>query len=436
MKLKTIVLAGRDNCIQRNIQNHCDQLYAADCITDLADLTESVNPDLVVLDSTVAENNICDFLYWSKQQEMLNPIVVASNEEKPSTYFIELGAFDCIPKESTEQDLCNLISKIKDSKSDSQDSLPNPDNSDLGIVGKSEAYQKAIRMIKIVAKSNCNPVLIIGETGTGKELAAKGVHKVRHGGNKPFVAVNCAALTANLLESELFGHVKGAFTSAEKDKAGLLEMAGNGSIFLDEISEMPMELQAKLLRVIQEKTFRKVGGIKDIKCEATIIASSNRNLLNEVENNNFRRDLYYRLSVCPITLSPLRTAQREADIEVLANYFIRTSDICPEKSQKIKGLTSLALKALRQHNWPGNVRELKNVIDRAVLMENSDKIGLSNLMLNPESVMDEPQANVTRVTQCFSLEKAEKELISRALEETNWQKTKAAAMLGITRTTL
>ena len=188
--------------------------------------------------------------------------------------------------------------------------------------GKSEAMTGALKMIKIVAKSACNPVLVIGETGTGKELAAKAVHILRHGSSSKFVAVNCAALTANLLESELFGHVKGSFTSAESEKTGLFEVAENGSIFLDEISEMPLDLQAKLLRVIQEQTFRKVGGTKEIKCNATIIASSNRNLLREVEEGKFRKDLYYRLAVFPITLAPLRHPERKDDIALLAEYFL------------------------------------------------------------------------------------------------------------------
>jgi transcriptional regulator with PAS, ATPase and Fis domain len=351
------------------------------------------------------------------------------------------------------------------------------------MAGKSRATLHTLKMIKLVAGSNCNPVLIMGETGTGKELAAKAVHISRHP-NEPFVAINCAALTANLLESELFGHIKGSFTSADRDKTGLLELAGQGTIFLDEISEMPMDLQAKLLRVLQEKTFRKVGGTSDLVCKATIIASSNRDLRQEVQANRFRRDLYYRLNICPITIAPLRTAERRMDIRPLAEYFLRTSTVCPDKAGKITSITEMAIEAIEKHIWPGNVRELRNVIDRAIMLETTDKIGLSSIFIESDdlaplsamwisqdcqsvlskvegiespasasphiggrdlaicgqgvwraSPMVENQSGASK-TGDFSLDKAERELIARALQESGWQKTRAAALLGITRATL
>jgi transcriptional regulator with PAS, ATPase and Fis domain len=291
----------------------------------------------------------------------------------------------------------------------------------------------------MVAQSACNPILIVGETGTGKELAARAVHILRNGSDQKFVAINCAALTANLLESELFGHTKGSFTSADREKTGLLEMAGAGTVFLDEISEMPLDLQAKLLRVLQEQKFRKVGGTDEIECKATLIASSNRNLMQEVEVGRFRRDLYYRLCVCPIPLAPLRAESRKEDILLLAEYFIQNSNICPEKKGKIKGLTAMAAELLTRHQWPGNVRELRNVIERAILLEVSERIGTSNLLLNPGSMFDHecPEIEQNRIPiKDFSLEKAEKELVKKALEEAGWQKSRAASLLGITRATL
>jgi len=298
---------------------------------------------------------------------------------------------------------------------------------------------QTLRMVRLVAQSNCNPVLIVGETGTGKELAARAVHILRNGARQKFVAINCAALTANLLESELFGHTKGSFTSADREKTGLLELADGGTVFLDEISEMPLDLQAKLLRVLQERRFRKVGGLEEIECKATLIASSNRSLLQEVENGRFRRDLYYRLCVCPIPLAPLRAESRKEDILLLAEYFIQTSTICPEKKGKIKGLTSMAAEMLTHYHWPGNVRELKNVIERAILLEAGDRIGTTNLLLNPalafEMDQSEDNANSLRIKD-FSLEKAEKELVKKALDEAGWQKSRAASLLGITRATL
>ena len=199
---------------------------------------------------------------------------------------------------------------------------------------------------------------------------------------------------------------------------------------------MPMDLQAKLLRVLQEKNFRKVGGIKNITCNATIIASSNRNIKSEVQANRFRGDLYYRLNVSPIVLARLESPERREDIRLLAEYFLKTSTICPEKRDKVTSLTKLAIEALEKHDWPGNVRELRNVIERAILLETTDKIGLSGIVIDPTEcgqASDNPTASLIKG---FSLANAERELISRALQETGWQKTRAAALLGITRATL
>jgi transcriptional regulator with PAS, ATPase and Fis domain len=303
------------------------------------------------------------------------------------------------------------------------------------MVGHSKAVRDSLGLIKVVATSQCDPVLIVGETGTGKEIAARAVHALRHD-NERFVAVNCAALTANLLESELFGHVKGSFTGADRDKTGLFELAECGTLFLDEISEMPMDLQAKLLRVLQEKTFRKVGGVEDIPCRATIIASSNRKLKKEVEAKQFRADLYYRLNVCPIELAPLRSSRRKEDIALLAKYFLETSNICNRNQSEGHSITRLAIESLHQHAWPGNVRELRNVIDRAILLESTAQIGVNSIVIEPSEASDDSETLFNDRIKDFSLEKAERELIARALSETGWQKTRAAALLGITRATL
>jgi transcriptional regulator with GAF, ATPase, and Fis domain len=319
----------------------------------------------------------------------------------------------------------------------------------VGIVGQSNAIGSVIGSIQLVARSECNPILIVGETGTGKELAARAVHAFRRacrqagcGDPGPFVAVNCAALTASLLESELFGHVKGAFTGADRDKAGLFELAGAGTIFLDEISEMPTALQAKLLRVLQERTFRRVGGTKDIASEATVITSSNRDLPGEVREGRFRKDLYYRLAIFPIRMPSLRSPDRRDDIPLLARYFIGNSSIVPAGRHSLRGLTKEAERKLLSHDWPGNVRELRNVIERAILLETQRLPAGKTGMISPDSLI------IDRGLACaagggkppspsdFSLETAEREFIIRALEETGWQRTRAAKLLGITRATL
>ncbi len=322
----------------------------------------------------------------------------------------------------------------------------------IGIIAHSQAMQETLDTIHVVATSRCNPVLVVGETGTGKELAARAVHAWRHDDPKaPFVAVNCAALTANLLESELFGHVKGSFTGADRNKIGLFELAAKGTIFLDEISEMPLDLQAKLLRVLQEASFRPVGGTGDLTCTATIVASSNRDLLAAVKQHQFRQDLYYRLAVFPIELPPLRDPSRRNDILPLAEHFLETSTISDRDD--LEGFTEEARNALSNHNWPGNVRELKNVVERAILLEPSTRIspralritrapaGMGRHNVPPDESAPPTPAEAIRNSkpsspEDFSLETAEREFIIRALQETGWQRTRAAALLGITRATL
>ena len=242
------------------------------------------------------------------------------------------------------------------------------------------------------------------------------------------------------MESELFGHVKGAFTGADREKTGLFTLAADGTIFLDEISEMPPDLQAKLLRVLQEKTFRKVGGTESIPCHATIVTSSNRDLLGEVKEGRFRRDLYYRLAVFPITFPALRHPRRREDIALLAEYFVEHSTI--STGAKPKELTRGATDRLVGHEWPGNVRELRNVIDRALILCESERITGEHIILETPEIFP-PTAGEQRLGaghakagDDFSLEAAERQFILRALQETGWQRTRAAALLGITRATL
>jgi two-component system, NtrC family, response regulator AtoC len=310
----------------------------------------------------------------------------------------------------------------------------------VAIIGTSAATRRTLDALKRVARSKCNPILILGETGTGKELAARAVHAWRIGGDEPFVAVNCAALNAGLLESELFGHVKGAFTGADGNRKGLFEAAGEGTIFLDEISEMPLELQAKLLRVLQERRFRKIGDTKEMPCRATVIVASNRDLLAEAGEGRFRKDLYYRLAVLPISLAPLRASDRREDIPVLARHFAKTSEMARESGGR--RLSRAALSKLFAWEWPGNVRELRNVIDRALILSEEDQIGPGDIHLDgaPTPCCEKdtsPDTTRRRASEKeFSLETAEREFILRALKETGWQRTRAAGLLGITRATL
>ena len=455
--LLRIVAVSRDPEIQRLAQQYGREVFGADDLTDALDIVKTVSPNLILFDHRFNPSHIRKFLNKADKKIAVVPVVAVGRDDSDtrlSDEFIRMGACDYLQGKQDYDRLEQIICRIKDNlrttdpgARDEKGSLESGSGqstsrffaeslaASVSMVGKSAAIINTLKMTKLVAGSRCNPILIVGETGTGKEVVARAIHTLRHP-NEQFVAVNCAALTANLLESELFGHVKGSFTGADREKTGLLELAGSGTLLLDEISEMPIDLQAKLLRVLQEKSFRKVGGVKNIVCKASIMASSNRNLNDEVKANRFRRDLYYRLNVGPITLAPLRSPDRREDIRLLAEYFLKTSTICPEKYSKITSLTQLAIEALEKHDWPGNVRELSNVIERAILLETTDKIGLSGIVIDPSEcgqVSSSPTANLIKG---FSLAKAERELISRALQETGWQKTRAAALLGITRATL
>lgn len=436
--------------MQRLAQRCSREVFGADDPLDALEVIQTVNPSLILFDHRFSITNVREFIDTTGKKSIDIPVVLIEDdnccEKDINSRLDELGIYDYIQGMKDYERLQGIIKKIKsrtiegtgeqtDIKEENNRFYASEFAATVSIAGKSRSIQNTLKMINLVASSQCNPILILGETGTGKELVAKAIHALRHP-NEQFVAVNCAALTANLLESELFGHVKGSFTGADREKTGLLELAGSGTLLLDEISETPMNLQAKLLRVIEEKQFRKVGGIKNIKCNATIVAASNRNLKQEIQKNRFRNDLYYRLNISPIVLAPLRSPERKDDISVLAEYFLKTSTIFPEKRDKIKSFTKLAVEALEKHNWPGNIRELRNVIDRAILLETTDKIGLSGIIFEPSEINNVPDCSRKDPITEFSLEKAERKLISRALNETGWQKTRAAALLGITRATL
>jgi DNA-binding NtrC family response regulator len=442
--LRRIVVVSNKPQIRDIAQEISREVFVAEDLAEAADIVNTVTPDLTIFDETVAPDRLREFLRTTDNDPNGRPVSVAAvADESPfSNREYELaGVSHCLRGEAQHGRIREIALQV--ATGEPRGARNGEDDSGFlddiaaacGMVGRSKAIRKALEMIKLIAQSRCNPILITGETGTGKELVAKAIHMIRHA-DRPLVAVNCAALTATLLESELFGHMKGAFTGADRDKVGLLEYAGGGTLFLDEISEMPLDLQAKVLRVLQERTFRKVGGIKDLVCQATIIASSNRNLRKEVDERRFRQDLYYRLNICPIDIAPLRSPERRGDIRLLAEHFLRTSDICSHRPMRASAITSLAIEALQRHDWPGNVRELRNVIERAILLETTDKIGLRSIMIETAEADASADGPAGGRTRDFSLEKAERELIARALHETGWQKTQAASLLGITRATL
>jgi len=297
------------------------------------------------------------------------------------------------------------------------------------IVGKSKKMGRTFKLIRKVALSNCS-VLLRGESGTGKELAARAIHYNSLRKEKPFVPVNCAALPEALLESELFGYEKGAFTDATTRKLGKFEVASGGTIFLDEIADMSLSMQAKILRVAQEQSFERVGGIKSVKVDFRLITATNKDLEKAIAKGLFREDLYHRLNVVTIYLPPLR--QRKEDIPLLASYFLKRYNRV--NGRRIKTISAEALELLIDYEWPGNVRELENVIERAVVLTNNNVISPDDISLRSQKGTSDSKDISS--AQALSLVKGEKSLIQRALESAHGNQTKAALLLGIHRNTL
>ena len=297
------------------------------------------------------------------------------------------------------------------------------------MVGEGQAFQSVLKGVQTVAPSDAT-VLILGETGTGKELVARAIHELSHRSKGSFVKVNCAAIPATLLESELFGHEKGAFTGAAGQRIGRFELAHQGTLFLDEIGEMPLELQPKLLRAIQDQEFERVGGNRTIRTDARFVAATNRDLKAMVEENRFRADLYYRLHVFPLTVPPLR--ERSEDIPLLTRFFVQK--FAQRLNRSIETIPSAALEALARYDWPGNIRELQNVIERSVLLTTGSALSLAM----PE-VISRHQPPAPRASGAERSEAAEREAIIRALQEAHGivgGPKGAAARLGLKRTTL
>jgi two-component system response regulator AtoC len=304
------------------------------------------------------------------------------------------------------------------------------------VIAESEAMRGVLSFVRKVASSEATTVLLEGENGTGKDLVAKTLHYESARQAEPFIAINCAAIPETLLESELFGYEKGAFTDARAQKRGLFELADKGTLFLDEIGEIPLTLQAKLLRVLEEQSFRRLGGLKDIQVDLRFVAATNKNLREAVREGAFRQDLYFRLNVIQIVIPPLR--ERSEDIIPLTEFFI---DHYNRKFKRhIEGVSQEAADLMLSHDWPGNVRELRNAIERAMILEDSSLITAASLPITishselPQPSISEPGLQIPE--SGMSLVDNERQLLARALEKTNGNQTQAARLLRITRDTL
>jgi PAS domain S-box-containing protein len=329
-----------------------------------------------------------------------------------------------------EGQLSGVVATIKDV---TEESAPQKRE----VIAESPAMRDVLNFVRRVAASEATTILLEGENGTGKDLVAKTLHYQSTRQAEPFIAINCAAIPDSLLESELFGYEKGAFTDARAQKRGIFELADKGTLFLDEVGEIPLMLQAKLLRVLEEQSFRRLGGLKDIQLDLRVIAATNKNLREAVKEGAFRQDLYFRLNVIQILIPPLR--DRADDIVPLTRFFIEHYN--RKFKRNIEGVSDAAAKLLLYHDWPGNVRELRNAIERAMILEESSLITPPSLPIaisrpDGDALSHDTVATEAAPVDGMSLEDNERSLLVRALEKTNGNQTQAARLLRVTRDTL
>ena len=407
-------------------------LQVSDCKTAWKKL-EQTDIDVVLCDVKLPDGNGVEFAKKIKDKFRLPEIILltAYGNIPDGVQAIKNGAFDYITKGDDNNKIIPLLyralEKMDLAKRVSQlEKQLGEKHSFDKIIGKSKTIQKAIDLAKKVAITETT-VLLTGETGTGKELFAQAIHQESPRSKQNFVAINCSAFGKDLLESEMFGHKSGAFTGASKDKKGLFEEANNGTIFLDEIGEMGLDLQAKLLRVLETGEFIRVGESKPTKVNVRIIAATNRNLQTEIEQGHFREDLFYRISVFQIQLPPLR--ERIMDIELLTYYFLQLTSL--KTNKKVKHVSDEYMEGLKQHRWNGNIRELKNVIERSVILCD-DALTFEDLPIE----LQNPITQKDKTLSAFELASAEKLHIQKVLNYTNGNKTKTAELLGIALTTL
>ncbi|WP_022850279.1 sigma-54-dependent transcriptional regulator [Limisalsivibrio acetivorans] len=396
-----------------------EAVNGADALTKLGDTL----PDLILLDMKMDIMDGLTFLNHLSRKGIRIPVIMitAFSSVKTAVEAMKLGAEDYMTKPVDIDSLLENIERI--SGSVQAEGIPYTEDYEFGGVYSADGLGSIIEQLKMVAPLDAT-VLILGESGTGKELIARSIHdnSPRKDGN--FVAVNCAALSENLIESELFGHMKGSFTGASANKEGRFETADNGTIFLDEIGELPQQVQAKLLRVLQERTFERVGGTKTLKTNARIIAATNKDLKTISQKGEFREDLYFRLSVFPVELPPLR--ERTQEIEPLVKFFIEKYS---ERFGKlIKGADKSYIDKLKGYSFPGNIRELENIVERSIILSKSEKLGTETL---PDF-----KGSHKGVSSSLDMKSNERELIVKALEKTEGNKTRAAEILGISRRTL
>ncbi len=462
----SILIVDDEKLLRWPLRRKCEEWgYAVDEAADCGAAQAAVRsntPDLILLDVRLPDCSGVDLLRSLRDEGFLAPAIMITADPRIDDVkaAIRLGAYDYLTKpidfEALQITISNALetSRLRQEVGTLRDQMQRQ-TAPLEVIGASAKLQALNAFVRKVAASEASAILLQGESGTGKDLFARVLHADSSRHDRPFVAINCSAIPEQLLESELFGHERGAFTDAKTAKKGLLESADGGTFFLDEIGEMPMMLQAKLLRVLEEQSFRRVGGLKDINVDVRIVAASNRNLEDAVRTGQFRQDLFYRLMVIPIFIPPLR--QRREDIEPLSQFFIAHYNRRFRKT--IRGLSPDARKLMLAYDWPGNVRELKNAIQRAMILEDGEWIRPTYLPLQPEgaAMMTSREAfpNAAPASPEWqalpsgrllpkleipapgtSLEEMERAMVEQALLQAHGNQSQAARLLDISRDAL
>ena len=438
--------------VERILGDNGYQVCSAASNKEACEIVSANDIDLALLDLNLGTENGIDVLKSLKEidPELLVIIITGYGSVESAVDSLKLGAFHYM-KKPFKADALRVIVKLALQTQTLKREVRNLKRTGgvlpgrFPMIGTSNAFGEVISQVREIARIPSSTVLITGESGTGKELVARGIHDLSDRKGAAFVGINCASLPANLLESELFGHEKGAFTNATSRKPGLFEEAHLGTIFLDEIGEMDMSMQAKLLRVLQERTIRRVGGIKDIAIDTRVIAATNRNLQDKIANGSFREDLFYRLNVFPIHIPPLR--ERTDDIPTLAAYFL--DNFSRSFGRDFREVSTGAAELMKQYAWPGNIRELRNVIERICIMKHGPALLEEHLPpeirgISPStasrSASDQTGAKSHQILVDTGLEEAviefEKNIISQALKKTKGNVLQTASMLKIPRGTL
>jgi DNA-binding NtrC family response regulator len=396
-------------------------------------------PDLILLDIILPDLDGLKVLERIKQNDpdLIVIMITATKTVKTAVEAMKLGAYDYVTKPFDIDELRLIIARSLSTQALEQEVKYRREEMDKGfdfrdILGKSKGMKEIFKVVKQIADSK-STVLIMGESGTGKELISRAIHYNSNRKSYPFVTINCAAIPETLIESELFGHEKGAFTNAIERKLGRFELAHQGSLFLDEIGELSLTTQAKILRFLEEREFNRVGGSKTIKVDVRLITATNKDLNQLIKKGSFREDLYYRINVVPILIPPLR--ERKEDIPILIDHFINKFNV--ENNRNVKGISKEALEFLIQYEWPGNVRELENLIERVVALTSNEYIQVNELPFSfqnfpkidglKESVLD------GKLSFIQAEEEFEREVILDALKKTNYIQSHAAEVLGISR---